>query len=68
LTDSPPAHPARAALADWRLFASGIYRPFRLLAVAQGFIGPGSARFVASRMTEISPRDPVRTLASLRKQ
>ncbi len=39
MTDSPPAHPARAALADWRLFASGIYRPFRLLAVAQGFIG-----------------------------
>jgi hypothetical protein len=39
LTDSPPAHPARAALADWRLFAGGIYRPFRLLAVAQGFIG-----------------------------
>lgn len=39
MTDTPPAHPARAALADWRLFASGIYRPFRLLAVAQGFIG-----------------------------
>ncbi len=39
MTDSPPAHPARAALADWRLFARGIYRPFRLLAVAQGFIG-----------------------------
>ena len=39
MTDPPPAHPARAALADWRLFAAGIYRPFRLLAVAQGFIG-----------------------------
>ena len=39
MTDSPPAHPARAALADWRLFAGGVYRPFRLLAVAQGFIG-----------------------------
>lgn len=39
MTDTPPAHPARAALADWRLFASGIYRPFHLLAVAQGFIG-----------------------------
>jgi hypothetical protein len=39
LTDIGPAHPARAALADWRLFAGGIYRPFRLLAVAQGFIG-----------------------------
>lgn len=39
MTASPPAHPARAALADWRLFASGTYRPFRLLAVAQGFIG-----------------------------
>lgn len=39
MTDSTPAHPARAALADWRLFAAGIYRPFRLLAVAQGFIG-----------------------------
>jgi hypothetical protein len=39
LTETPPAHPARAVLADWRLFASGIYRPFRLLAVAQGFIG-----------------------------
>ncbi len=39
MTETPPAHPARAALADWRLFASGIYRPFHLLAVAQGFIG-----------------------------
>jgi hypothetical protein len=39
LTASPPPHPARAALADWRLFAAGVYRPFRLLAVAQGFIG-----------------------------
>lgn len=39
MTDSTPAHAARAALADWRLFAAGIYRPFRLLAVAQGFIG-----------------------------
>jgi hypothetical protein len=39
LTDSPPANPARAALADWRLFAGGTYRPFRWLAVAQGFIG-----------------------------
>lgn len=39
MTDSPPGHPARAVLADWRLFASGTYRPFRLLAVAQGFIG-----------------------------
>ena len=39
MTETPPAHPARAALADWRLFASGLYRPFHLLAVAQGFIG-----------------------------
>lgn len=39
MTDSPPRQAARAALADWRLFASGTYRPFRLLAVAQGFIG-----------------------------
>ena len=48
MTDSQPAHPARAALADWRLFAAGIYRPFRLLAEAQGFIGAlsGPARVI----------------------
>lgn len=39
MTETRPAHPARAVLADWRLFASGIYRPFHLLAAAQGFIG-----------------------------
>jgi len=31
--------PFGGALADWRTFASRPYRPFRLLAVAQGFIG-----------------------------
>jgi hypothetical protein len=30
---------ANAAMADWRTFAGATYRPFRLLAVAQGFIG-----------------------------
>lgn len=35
-----PSRPqARAAVADWRRFANRTYRPFRLLAVAQGFIG-----------------------------
>ncbi len=31
--------PLRSAMADWRAFAATPYRPFRLLAVAQGFIG-----------------------------
>ena len=34
-----PAPPLRAAIADWRTFASRQYRLFRLIAVAQGFIG-----------------------------
>jgi len=34
-----PALPFRAAVADWRAFASRQYRLFRLIAVAQGFIG-----------------------------
>ena len=31
--------PLRGAISDWRAFAASPYRPFRLLAVAQGFIG-----------------------------
>ena len=35
-----PSHPRFVAVAaDWRAFAARPYRPFRLLAVAQGFIG-----------------------------
>jgi MFS family permease len=36
-----PTTPRRvnAAVADWRAFAARPYRPFRLLAIAQGFIG-----------------------------
>jgi len=34
-----PSLPFRGAVADWRTFAGTPYRPFRLLAVAQGFIG-----------------------------
>ena len=34
---SPPR--LRGAMADWRTFSATPYRPFRLLAVAQGFIG-----------------------------
>ena len=33
-----PRYPS-AAVADWRTFATRAYRPFRMLAVAQGFIG-----------------------------
>lgn len=35
---TPPPSATGAALADWRNFASRRYRPFRSLAVAQGFI------------------------------
>ncbi|HLE59324.1 MAG TPA: hypothetical protein VJA85_06730 [Candidatus Limnocylindria bacterium] len=37
---SPPRPPRLAALADWHSFGARRYRAFRLLAVAQGFIGP----------------------------
>jgi hypothetical protein len=38
MTTPTPPRPAAAALADWRNFARSRYRPFRTLAVAQGFI------------------------------
>jgi MFS family permease len=34
-----PGVPASSSLADWRSFAARPYRPFRILAIAQGFIG-----------------------------
>ncbi|MGH2455587.1 MAG: hypothetical protein ACRDHD_04955 [Candidatus Limnocylindria bacterium] len=35
----PSRRHARAAVDDWRRFGASSYRPFRLLSVAQGFIG-----------------------------
>jgi hypothetical protein len=35
----PSRQQAGAAVADWRKFGAATYRPFQLLAVAQGFIG-----------------------------
>ncbi len=34
-----PSLPASSSVSDWRAFAARQYRPFRVLAVAQGFIG-----------------------------
>lgn len=34
-----PNHQIHAAAADWRAFAARQYRPFRVLAIAQGFLG-----------------------------
>ena len=34
-----PSLPHSSAVSDWRAFAAQQYRPFRILAVAQGFIG-----------------------------
>ncbi len=50
------------------LTASGVMLIGGYVAFAILFAGAGSVRFVASRLTEVSPRDTVGTLASLRKQ
>src|SRR5918994_3253454 len=34
-----PSFPTSPSASDWRAFAARQYRPFRILAVAQGFIG-----------------------------
>jgi hypothetical protein len=34
-----PSLPASSSVSDWRAFAAREYRPFRILAIAQGFIG-----------------------------
>ncbi len=57
-----------SAYAVGLLTASGVLLIGGYLAFAILFAAAGSVRFVASRLTEVSPRDPAPTLASLRKQ